>query len=394
MEILLGVIIAITGILAVFVLRSLTTLFHELGHAIPALLFTRGEVIVYIGTYGDVSNSYHIKLNRLAIYFRLNFLDWKIGMCTHDGTDNNWKNLIILFGGPIASLLIAVPLMIWVINGELSEVQMGAILVFSLAAVIDFVVNLIPFGNGFQMHDGTINFSDGTKMVYLFGRFFVTQEFLELEKKWESKAYEEVINDSKKLLDSGSDDKWVFDILIEAYMETRQYQEALNAYQEYQANFKMRYEDYATIGELYMRTNQYQEALKYFNYCLSKNFNDAVLLGYRAKVFSEQGDYEEAEKDFAAALNYFPGNSKLHLERSLVKVKLEKYNEAWEDILTVENMDKEKPFLAYCKGIFYEARGDLEKALDNLKLARQLNYENHRLEYKIEMMDQELKTKS
>ncbi|MBK8341854.1 MAG: M50 family metallopeptidase [Bacteroidetes bacterium] len=39
--------------LLVFITRTFTVLFHELGHAIPAILMSKKAVTIYIGSYGD-----------------------------------------------------------------------------------------------------------------------------------------------------------------------------------------------------------------------------------------------------------------------------------------------------------------------------------------------------
>ena len=99
--------------------RSITTLFHELGHAIPALIFSREPVHVYIGSYGEEQKYIRLKIGRLTIFFRFNFLDWRIGLCRHMGKLNYRQDLITTLGGPIMSLSIAVFLIIFMIYNEL-----------------------------------------------------------------------------------------------------------------------------------------------------------------------------------------------------------------------------------------------------------------------------------
>jgi hypothetical protein len=45
-----------------------TVTLHELGHAIPALLMTKDEVTIYIGSIGSPYNSFHLAIGRLEFY--------------------------------------------------------------------------------------------------------------------------------------------------------------------------------------------------------------------------------------------------------------------------------------------------------------------------------------
>ncbi|MFI5140640.1 MAG: hypothetical protein ACHQIM_22675, partial [Sphingobacteriales bacterium] len=89
--------------------RLLTILFHELGHAIPATLFTKEKVTVFLGSYGDIQNSKCISFGkRLIIYFRVNPFKWKAGMVKHNPIGlSTIKEFLILLLGPLCSLLLA-----------------------------------------------------------------------------------------------------------------------------------------------------------------------------------------------------------------------------------------------------------------------------------------------
>ena len=75
METLSGVLIAISFIFLVFFIRIFTTLIHELGHAIPSLIFTTQEVAIHVGSYGDDKNSFEIDLGRLKAFFKIDIVE-------------------------------------------------------------------------------------------------------------------------------------------------------------------------------------------------------------------------------------------------------------------------------------------------------------------------------
>jgi len=54
----------------VLLTRQLSVFFHELGHAIPALVLTKEKVTIYIGSFGDPNKSLKIPIVPLTIFFR------------------------------------------------------------------------------------------------------------------------------------------------------------------------------------------------------------------------------------------------------------------------------------------------------------------------------------
>jgi len=71
-------------VITLSVLRPLTTFIHEMGHAIPSLLYTKGIVTIYVGSYGDPDKSIHFTVGRLKVYFKYNPLLWDSGLCGYN----------------------------------------------------------------------------------------------------------------------------------------------------------------------------------------------------------------------------------------------------------------------------------------------------------------------
>ena len=74
MEIFIGISIVIGWIIFVIFTKIATTLIHELGHAIPSLLFTEQPVAIHVGSYGYEKNSFKMQLGRLTLYFKFDIL--------------------------------------------------------------------------------------------------------------------------------------------------------------------------------------------------------------------------------------------------------------------------------------------------------------------------------
>ena len=60
-------------------IRPLTIILNELGHGIPSLLFTKGEVKIFIGSYGNTDKGISFKLVKLKFFIALKLPLWLRG---------------------------------------------------------------------------------------------------------------------------------------------------------------------------------------------------------------------------------------------------------------------------------------------------------------------------
>ena len=115
-----------------------TVTLHELGHAIPALLMTRDEVTIYIGSIGSSYNSFHLTIGRVEFYCKYNPLLWYKGCClSSDDYLSIDQRIWLVAGGPIASVLETVGT--WLLISNLQQegffrIVFGSIFVISLGA--------------------------------------------------------------------------------------------------------------------------------------------------------------------------------------------------------------------------------------------------------------------
>lgn len=135
------------GVLLGFVLLvyPLLVLLHELGHAVPALLFTRARVAVYLGTYGDHDNSWRLRVGLLEIYLKKWTFFWSKGLCVPSSSDmTTTQQVLMTLGGVTVSLAIAV----LGFYGALLFDWHGAVKLFlfllTIFAVVTLITNLIP----------------------------------------------------------------------------------------------------------------------------------------------------------------------------------------------------------------------------------------------------------
>ena len=116
---------------------------HELGHAIPALIFTKGEVSVNIGNYNLIKKA---KLNRLVIniYGYRSIMDVSYAYVNWESIDSKFKSIIMIAGGPIASLCTSIVLYLTLDTIQLSYLMIKIFNGMLLFSIGQFIVTTLP----------------------------------------------------------------------------------------------------------------------------------------------------------------------------------------------------------------------------------------------------------
>ena len=157
------------GVLSIIALALLlglaffvTVTVHELGHAIPALLMTRGEVTIFIGSFGNPYQSFNVKIGRINFYCKYNPLLWYKGCCLcSDNYLSINQQIWYVAAGPIASILETI--LTWFLISNLQQedflrIVFGSIFVISLGATgYVLVPNPVPryTASGYPIYSDT-----------------------------------------------------------------------------------------------------------------------------------------------------------------------------------------------------------------------------------------------
>ncbi|WP_310391007.1 hypothetical protein [Hymenobacter sp.] len=161
------------GLLLAFTLLvwPLLVLLHELGHAVPALMFTPARVAVYLGSYGDGANSWRMQVGRLEIYVKKWSLFWTGGLCVSSSSDmSKAQRVVMLLGGVLVTLAVAVVGFYGALRFDLHgsvKLYMSLLAVF---ATVTLITNLVPREHGGGASDGLLlkQLLTGDKLVTAF----------------------------------------------------------------------------------------------------------------------------------------------------------------------------------------------------------------------------------
>jgi hypothetical protein len=164
-----------TGIIPLALLLALALFInvtlHELGHAIPALLLTRGDVTIYVGSFGDPYRSYCRTFGRVTFYCKYNPLLWYKGCCFSSTYDLSIdQRILCVAGGPIASLILTFIswLSITLIDHQgFFRVLAGGVFVISLC-ITGYL--LVPYPRPFYTPSGHPVYTDTYEILRLLRR--------------------------------------------------------------------------------------------------------------------------------------------------------------------------------------------------------------------------------
>ncbi len=390
MEYIYGILLATLGLTVVIIIKLSTTLFHELGHAIPALMFTNKKVEVYIGSYGDSEKTIQLEFGRLKIYLNWNIITWQLGMCRHEQIAANlWKETIILLGGPIASLLISIPLLLTLKHIESNSTLQLVSIIFIAAAAFDFFTNMIPSSKPIEIHNGKKTYCDGYALYQIYKRKTSPKQYFELEKLFVAQKYRKVIELGEKMLLTQQNKRYVYDFIIKSLIILNNKKRALKYYETLSNNFQLEDYDSFEIGKLYSSNGDYINALKFFKKFWFKNYKNIELLNAIGNAQIELGLYEEAIKTLITSLNIENNNLQAVLLRSKAYVKLKKYSLAESALRFAIEINANEPMIYFHLGIINEKRFKHKEAIKYFVLAKEMNCTYP----KIDILIENLKTK-
>lgn len=150
----------------VILLEPGLTLLHEIGHGIPLLLFTKGDVKIEIG------NSYlskKVQLGRFLIEFRgyNSIMDISYGRVYGEFVNNRIKAIIIALSGPMVSLMLFLISLIILSSNTISEYYILELILKGIKwnTIGKTIITLIPIKYNF--HPYISMKSDGYRAVEL-----------------------------------------------------------------------------------------------------------------------------------------------------------------------------------------------------------------------------------
>lgn len=389
MEIITGIGIAIGGILLVVLLRSLTTLFHEMGHALPALLFTKKDVEVFVGSYGDLNKALKLELGRLKLYLKWNPWDWKLGMCRHAGNMTIWQEMITILGGPLASTLIAAGAIFVLSQKGVSDAWLGLAAIFTGAALIDLIVNLAVSDGGIQMYDGGITYSDGAQLRQLFRVMRLPDTYFEAQNDFAQGNYPATLTKCQQLFDEGKYQTPIYELCWEALEEQEDYENIILLYHDFKTRHPLKFQDYLRLAKAYQQLGQFEQAHKYYDHCSYMDYTNATPRYEKGRILMQQGYYGPALEELELSNNLQNDHQDTLALMAGCHLHFNRLPACEEALLNAQTLDPglQNAAVNYYWGLLQERKGNYSEALVAIQRASELGFQHHGLPMKIDDLE-------
>lgn len=364
----------------------ITVIIHELGHAFAGLILLKGDISVYIGSYGDPTKGFHLKIGRLEIHIKYNLFLWNLGACVSNMKNMSLgQNYVFTLAGPLASLLAFIICIYLLIAPEIHNAIKVVALFLGYSCIQDFFMNIRPNNNAILLYSGDIVFNDGQTLKLLNqyrGAYKeITQLYQYISNKEIDKGikfYEEIPNKNNiELIRLG----------IALYMKGNQFSKAIDLSQKLVEKTRLDSNDYCNYALAFSHSGDHKKALELYNKSLQINPGNIYSLNNKGYSLNILGCYEEAIHIFNEVIQIQPEFAYAYNNRGLSKIELGLEEEGLIDVQESMELDEENAYIYKHLGIYHKKKGELKKALQLFEKAKELD----KTTYGIDELIQEIK---
>uniref|UniRef100_UPI00404AA528 tetratricopeptide repeat protein n=1 Tax=Flavobacterium sp. TaxID=239 RepID=UPI00404AA528 len=370
--------IIILIVLFFFFTRGLVVILHELGHAIPAILLTKKEVTIYIGSYGDSKNGIHFKIGLLNIWLNYKAFSWKNGLCSpSDSKISINSSIIYVFFGPICATFFASIFLYLVFSIDFNDYFKLFSAMFFGIAIMDLFQNLTPNKTPIKLLSGKHIYNDGYALVKLLKYRKHQNEYLQAIEFYDTQEFEKATKIFDSLLNSGLQDDDIFRLHVSANIQIKKYERAKVLFDESEQKFILTSNDYCNGGMIYSKLNLHDEALILYGKSIELDTKNGFSLNNKAFTLNILERYEEAITIFDKAIEFEMNCSYALSNRGFSKIKLGRISEGLIDIENSIEMDENNAYAYRNLGIYHFELGEIEKANELFLKAKKLDDSTH-----------------
>lgn len=367
--------------LLVLITRPFTVLFHELGHAIPAILMTRQTVSIYIGSHGDPKKSLHFSLGLLDVWFKYNPFSWRLGLCVPSAKQISInKQIIYTLTGPLASFAIAIVACYFTFAYDLHGFLKLILIIFLGSSVFDLFANLTPMAVPIKLYDGSLTYNDGYQLKQLFYYKIFPKEYEQAIELYNQEKFAEAANSFNDILNKGLKDEYIYRLTISSFLQVKNYEKAKVLCDEFIMQGTMTSDDFANTGISYSQLDQHNKAIEFYDKSLELNPNNTYSLNNKGFTLNLLNKFNDAIPLFDKAIELDKTFAYSYNNRGLSKIKIGRVEEGLEDINYSLKLDENNSYGYRNLGIYHLDKGEYTKALALFIKAKELDSTTHMID--------------
>jgi Tfp pilus assembly protein PilF len=366
-------------IVLVIITRPFTILFHELGHAIPAILLTKEGATVYVGSYGDKKQSFKITIGGLEIWFRYNLIKWRGGLCIPKAEEISLtKRAIYTLCGPLFSLFIAACIFYLTLSHDLHGL-VKLICAFALGStILDLFTNLIP--HKIKVADGSTLFSDGYLLFNLQKLKKFPDEYADAVDSYSKKEYDKTSKIFEDFINRGLVNEDVYRYASTSNIFIKNYEKAHEIQKEFESKYELTSDDFYNLGLISLLLNMEDEKAKYFRKSLEQNPDNSHTLNAIGYDLNKKGEFQEAILLFNKAIEIQPVFASAYNNRGHAKIEIGQFDEGVKDIQYSLLLDSENSYVYRTLGIYHLKMNQNDEALKWFLQSQQIDKDTDLIE--------------
>ncbi len=359
-------------IVLVVITRPFTVLFHELGHAIPAILLTKEGATVYVGSYGDKRQSFKINIGGLEIWFRYNPIKWRGGLCIPKAEDISLnKRAIYTLCGPLFSLFIAACIFYLTLSYDLHG-SVKLICAFALGStILDLFTNLIP--HKIKVADGSTLFSDGYLLFNLQKLKKFPNEYADAVESYANKEYEKTAKIFEDFINRGLVNEDVYRYASTSNIFIKNHEKAHEIQKEFESKYELNADDFYNLGLTSSLLNLEEDKAKYFEKSLALNPEHSYSLNAIGYELNKKGEFNQAIAIFDKAIEVQNDFAYAYNNRGHAKIEIGQFDEGLKDIQYSLQLDNDNSYVYRNLGIYHLKRNENEEALKYFLQSKQID---------------------
>lgn len=363
------------------IVRGIVVILHELGHAIPAIILTKQEVSIYIGSYGNPKKSINFKIGLLDVWLSYEMLSWRNGLCIPSAKDISInKQIIYVLFGPICSSIFASIFLYFSFFQELNDTYLLFLVIFFAISVVDLFGNLRPNTKPIELFNGTVTYNDGYTLSKLFKYRKFSNQYTEAIDLFNKKEYNKSINLFDYFLKVKLKDENIYRLNVSANMQIKNFERAKILFDDYEKEFNLTSDDYSNGGLIYSKLNLNEKSLDFYDKSLELNAKNVYSLNNKGFALILLEKYSEAIPFFDKAIEIDELFAYSYNNRGLSKIKTGKVTEGLLDIENSIKLDENNSYSYRNLGIYHFDIGEINKARELFLKSKKLDNETHMID--------------
>jgi tetratricopeptide (TPR) repeat protein len=367
------IILISSTLLAIFFIRAFTTFIHEMGHAIAASYYTRQDVVIFLGSYGNKEESLNFKIGKLIFYIRANPFKWKGGLCCYTSTtkENDYN---IILAGPLASLLLFISVTaIYYVFAPVGLV--GAFwFMFCVWSCLVFLYNIIPGNNTFGIQNGNMTYNDGAYLQQYKQLKKLPPEYTEAMEFFNNSNFNQSYEILNNIIKSGTKNKQVYQTAISACIFLKNFRDADTLLQEQiQKIGNINSMDRINIAAVKAGLGKYDDAIAYYKHLLLTGENNKFNLNNFAYTYLIIDCPDKAIPLLNQAIAVDKNFHYAYSNRAYAKMITSQLEDGKKDNDIALSLDPNNADAIRNEGIYHYFTGNYPEALTHLHKAKEID---------------------